>query len=136
MTHTVKRVTTFRVDVADEPGVAAGLARKLREAEVNLLGLWGYGMGSGRASIYMVPEKADALRRAAGLYKFHMMEGTAFLVQGADRLGALCETLEILARAGVNVHAVSGVVSGEQFGSLLWSEEQDAKRVGELLGAG
>ncbi|MEK6607228.1 MAG: hypothetical protein AABZ30_06155 [Myxococcota bacterium] len=68
-------------------------------------------------------------------HKFKMREGTAFLVQGEDRIGALCDTLETLARAGVNVHAVGGVATDGRFGSLLSTDEADVPRVAELLGA-
>lgn len=129
-----QKVTMFRLETEDHPGAAAAIARKLRDAHVNLIGLWGFGM-NGRAGIALVPENPDALRRAAGIHKFDLAEGTAFLVQGEDRVGALCETLDAVARAGVNVHAVGAVSARGVFGSLFWADEKDVSRVAEVLGA-
>ncbi len=58
-------MSDFLISLPDRPGELARLAKILREAEVNLVGLWGYGRGEGKARLYCVPQNAEEFRRFA-----------------------------------------------------------------------
>lgn len=44
----VKRVDCFFLEVENKPGVIAQFARQLKDAKINLKGLWGYSNAQGK----------------------------------------------------------------------------------------
>jgi hypothetical protein len=103
---------------------------------VNLLAFSGFPSGR-KAQIDFVPENADALRAAAKTAKWKLVgPKKAFLVNGADRPGAVAEILARLAQAKLNVTAVDAVcASGGSYGAILWVEQSDVAKAAKALGA-
>lgn len=136
MADTVRKVVYFKAFVPDKPGEGARVLGSLRDRGVNLLGFTGFPRGR-RAQLDFFPEDAASFRRAAkkaGL----TLEGkkTGFLVQGEDRVGAVAEYVEKLAKAGINVTAVDGMSAGEgRFGLMIWVKPEDVARAARAIGA-
>lgn len=127
------RTTDFWIDLPDRPGELSRLAARLREADVNLLGLWGYGATQGRARFYCVPESAEQFRNFARSAELPVREGVTFYLTAPNKGGALVRTLEQIAKAGINLLAIQAVSIDGEFGCFLWAQEQDWPALNDLL---
>lgn len=119
------RLADFWIDLPDQPGELARLASRLREADVNLLGLWGYGAEGGKARFYCVPESAEQFRNFARSAELQAREGITFYLKAIDRGGKLIQTLEKVAAAQINLLAIQAVAINGEFGCFLWADQQD-----------
>jgi hypothetical protein len=135
MTETVRLVDYFYVMVSNKPGEGARALATLREAGVNLLAFSGFPQGR-RAQLDFVPADAAAFKQAAKRAKWKPVgPKRGFLVQGDDRLGAVAELLERLARAKINVTAIDAVTVEGRYGAILWVASKDVKKAASLAGA-
>ncbi|HZN46239.1 MAG TPA: hypothetical protein VFB71_01340, partial [Ramlibacter sp.] len=61
---------------------------------------------------------------------------TVFLAQGADKVGALTQLLARLAKAKINLVALSAVTAGSRrFGMLFWVKPKDVAKASRVLRA-
>jgi len=120
MAVTVKKVTLWRTEVANQPGVLAGVLEPLAGAGTNLRLVMGYAMGdSGRAAIEVSPvsgKKATAAARAAGLAA---SPTACLLVEGDDRPGLGSAMARSIAAAGVNIHFLMAESVGRKFSAIF-----------------
>lgn len=123
----------FWIDLPDRPGELARLAARLREADVNLLGLWGYGAENGTARFYCVPESAEQFRNFARSAELTIREGMTFYLNAADHGGMLVQTLERIAAANINLLAIQAVAIQGEFGCFLWAKPEDSEALMHLL---
>lgn len=135
MTETVRLVEYFYVMVPNKPGEGARALATLREAGVNLLAFSGFPQGR-RAQLDFVPADAAAFKQAAKRAKWKTVgPKRGFLVQGDDRLGAVADLLERLARAKINVTAIDAVTVEGRYGAIFWVASKDVKKAASLAGA-
>jgi hypothetical protein len=127
------RVTDFQISVPDQPGEVAHLARDLKAAGINLRALWGFGIGGGQAELLCVPEDVNAFRAFLDERGHVYNERRVVSMTGDDKLGALVDTLEQIATAGINVHATDVVALGGQFVAYLWADEGQQEKLESLL---
>ncbi|HMN95266.1 MAG TPA: hypothetical protein PKC43_03520 [Phycisphaerales bacterium] len=134
---TWRMLPDFSIDLPDRPGELARLAARFREADVNLIGLWGYGSGAeaadGRARFYCVPESAEQFRAFIESTELVVAEGTTFFMEGEDHGGALVERLDRIALAGINLRAIEAMRAGDRFGCFIWVAPADWRRLAEVL---
>lgn len=121
------------VNLPDEPGELSRLTAMLQEAGINLVALWGYGPGKGDARFYCVPEQAEQFRSFANTAGFQVQEGKTLYLSGTDEGGALVETLQKIADAGINLQAIEAVAIRGEFGCFLWADEQNWDALANLL---
>ncbi len=126
-------MSDFSIDLPNRPGELARLASILREADVSLVGLWGYGSGQGQARFYCVPERAEQFRDFAQSAGLSVTEGKTFYLSGSDRPGALVEWLDKIAAAGINLQAIEAVGIHGEFGCFIWAEPKDLDNLKKLL---
>ncbi len=126
-------MSDFAISLPDRPGELARLAARLRAADVNLIGLWGYGSGTGEARFYCVPESAEQFRNFAQSATLNVEEGTTFFLHGLDHGGALVAKLDAIAQAGINLRAIEAVRAGNEFGAFIWAEASDWPRLADVL---
>lgn len=126
-------MSDFSITVPDRPGELARLAASMRRADLNLVGLWGYGEGRGQARFYCVPERADRFRDFVRSQGMEYQEGNTFYLTGADHPGALVEWLDRIASAGINLHAIEAVRIEGEFGGFIWADPGDWDALAELL---
>ena len=136
MADTVREVNYYYVTTSDRPGQGTAVLSVFRDAGVNLLAAHAFPSGR-RAQIDLVPENARAFTAAARKAKLKLSpRKRAFLIEGADRVGAIAEILEKTAAAGVNVTAITAIAAGKgRFGAILWVKPKDQRKAAQALGA-
>src|SRR5262245_44903978 len=131
----VKRVTYFSIDIEDRPGALADVCAALRDNKVNLKGLWGFGMGLGKAQVILVPQNPKQFQKACSAAGYRAKEGTAFYLAGAGLGGAECKTLDLAKAAGIYLHAMDAIAFGGKFGAYIWGEENNTENLARARGA-
>lgn len=138
MADTVRKSDYFKALIPNKPGEGAKVLNALKDAGVNLVGLWGYPMGKGKqAALELIPETAAGfgkLAKKAGLADVEKLSG-CFLIAGEDRIGAMAEVMSKLAAAGINVQSAKAVCAGAgSFGAAVFVAPEDAKKAAKALG--
>ncbi|NNF43223.1 MAG: hypothetical protein HKO59_04060 [Phycisphaerales bacterium] len=129
------RMSDFSITLPDRPGELARLGARLRAADVNLVGLWGYGGdGGGLARFYCVPEQAEQFRNFVESAELETTEGTTLFVSGDNDVGALVKTLETIAAGSINLRAIQSVAFGGEFGCFIWAEPSDWAELERVMG--
>lgn len=136
MSDTIRRAEYFYALVPDTPGEGFRLLSKLREGGVNLLAFSAFPATGGKAQVDLVPEKAEPFLKAckqAGV----TVTGpkSCFLIDGADRPGAVAEIVKRLADAKINVTAADAVCAGGgRYGAILWVKPESMAAAAKALG--
>jgi hypothetical protein len=135
MTDIVRKADYFSLEVPNKAGEGAACLKALKDAEVNLLAFTGFPSGR-RAQIDFIPDDAAKLRAVAKKNKWRLSaRKTVFLVHGDDRLGAIHEIVDKLAKARISFTALDAVSSGQgRYGAMFWVKPKDVARAAKLLG--
>ncbi len=126
----------FSITMPDRPGELMTLSTKLRDSEINLYGLWGYGgvdSINGNSRFYCVPENAAAFREFIKRENIKFEEGLTIYLTGPDSGGALVETLELIASEGINLHAIQAVAIRGEYGCFIWADPQHWDKLSQIL---
>jgi hypothetical protein len=136
MANSVRSVDYFKLSVRNQPGEACAALDKLKAARVNLLAFTGFPDGR-KAQLDFVPANSKSFLAAARKAKLRVSRAkSGFLIQGSDRVGAICDVLAKLVRRKINVTAVDAIsAGGGRFGAILWVKAKDHKRAATALGA-
>jgi len=130
-----QRVTYFKAGLKDQPGALLGIMQDLKSKNISLRSIWGFVKSEGNADLFVIPKdpkKLKSLWTASGLL---VEEGTGFFLKGTDKTGALVKTLEVLAKANMNIKAIKGIVVGGKYGVVLWFDAADVEKAAQVLGA-
>lgn len=130
-----KRVTYFKAKIEDRPGTLLGVAKNLRAKKIGLIALWGYSTQPGEADLYCIAKDADKFRSFAKAFGMTTWEATGFLLKAADKTGALVNTLEALAKAGINIIALHAMATAGNYGAFLHVSDPDIEKTAGILGA-
>lgn len=132
----VRRVDYYYTSVPDTPGEAYRVLGILKEAGINLLAFSAFPAEPSRSQVDFIPEESAPFLsacRKSGISLSDRKE--AFLIDGAERPGAVSESLLLLADAGVNVTAVDAVCAGAgRYGALLWVKPAAMEAAARALG--
>jgi len=129
----VKRVDCFLLEVEDKPGVLAQFARQLRDAKINLKGLWGYSNAQGKGRIACVPQNSKKFVDAAKKLGLTTTRETAFNISGPDKVGALCKVLDILDKDNINIQVFDAIGFRGQFGAYVWVDPKQVQAAAKAL---
>jgi hypothetical protein len=137
MNETIRLADYFYLYSPQRPGEAAHVLGTLRDAGVNLVAVSGFPQGR-RAQVDLVPEDPAALRAAAKKAGWKLTgPKKAFLIGGADRIGAMADVAEKLAAAKINIVSTQAITAGSGlYGAILWVAPRDVKRAAKALGIG
>ena len=130
-----KRVTYFKTMIEDKPGAGLALAQSFKTGKINLAALWGYGTPGGQAEAYCIPKDADKFRAFAKSAGMTTSEGVGFQLSGVDKTGALVNSLNTLAKAGVNVIAIHAIATSGNYGAFVRVPDADIEKAAAALGA-
>jgi len=136
MAELVQAVDYFYIEIPNKAGEAFRTLSVLKQAGINLLAFSGFPSGR-RAQLDFIPTDSQTFTKAARKAGFKLSaKKTGFLIQGEDRVGAMADVLEKLAKAKINVTAVDAVCAGGgRYGAILWVKPADRKRAAKALGA-
>ena len=136
MADRIRRIDYFYTQVPDSPGEAFRLLSGLKEAGVNLLAFSAFPVPGSKSQLDFVPESPDTVTSAAkkaGITLSEKKQG--FLIDGADRPGAVAEVLKRLSDVKINVTAVDAVCTGGgRYGAILWVKSASLEAAGKALG--
>ena len=136
MSQGVRRVDYYHLMVPNTPGSVARVLAGLAAERVNLLAFSGFPNGR-KGQLDLIPENSAALRRAARKLGLDLSaRKTGFLVQGADRVGAMTKVLGTLAASKINITAMDAVTAGAgRFGAIFWVKPKSVAKAARLLRA-
>ena len=128
MALTVKRITLWRREVENQPGVLAQTLEPLADAGADLRLVMGYRFpeATTRAAIELFPvtgKRATTAAQQAGLRPFEL---PCLLVEGDNRPGFGANIGRALADAGINIAFLVAQVVGRRFSAVLGVESDDA----------
>lgn len=132
----VRKASYYSMKVPQRPGSGAQLLAALKAAKVNLLAFTGFPAGGG-AQLDFIPKDNARFTQAARRAKMKLSaRKTVFLAQGNDKVGALTQVLNRLARAKISVVSLQAVTAGKgRYGAMFWVKAKDAARASRLLKA-
>jgi hypothetical protein len=136
MALTVKRISFWRREAADRPGLLAGALGPLAAAGAELKVVMGYRYPGEEkmAALEVYPvtgKKATAAARAAGLAASDI---PTLLVEGDDRPGLGHALSKAIADAGINLSFLVALVVGRRFAAIFgFAGEADAKTAAGLI---
>lgn len=136
MAFSIRTIEYFRATVKDEPGEGFALLSALASESVSLVAFTAVPHGTAETELTLFPESATALTRAAASIGIPL-DGPhrALFVQGDNELGAAAEIHRVLAQAGVNVIASTGLADTcRTFGYLIHLREADIPSAVRVLG--
>jgi len=137
MADKVRLVDYFYTHCADTPGEAFRLLSALKEGGVNLLAFSAFPEGMNRSQVDFIPENTDALLKAAKKAGLTLSDKKqCFLIDGADRPGAVADVLKRLSEAKINVTSCDAVcTTGGRYGAILWVKPASLTAASKALGA-
>lgn len=137
MADRVRKVNYCYMSVPNRPGQGAKLLGALKDSGVNMLAYSGFPTKAGKAQLDVVAEKLAPLRRIARRNNWRLSKPKrGFLIQGADRPGAVHRHIQKLAAKRINVTAADAVSAGKgRYGMILWVKPKDLGRAARTLKA-
>jgi hypothetical protein len=136
MALTVKRITLWRTEVDNRPGVLAKVLGPLAEAGADLQVVMGYRFPGNetKAAIEVYPVSGKKATNAASTAGLSASTIPTLLVEGDNRQGLGKEIAEALAEAGVNLGFVVTQVIGRRYSTVIGFErEEDARKAARLI---
>jgi len=117
----------FTIDVNHQPGAVAEIARALGSAKVNILALLGTAQGT-TGTIQLVAENAARAKKALDAAKINYRETPAESYELSNKPGALAESLDKLAKKGVNLNSIHATAAkGGKKAVVVYTVEAAAK---------
>ena len=136
MPETAKIVDYYYTCVDDRPGEGYRLLARMKRREVNFLAFSAFPSGPGQVQLNFIPENIEDLTRVATEMQIQMMgPKKAFMIQGDDEIGALCEAFRRFYEADINIHAANCVTDNRGgYGLVIWVSPLDYAAAAEALG--
>jgi prephenate dehydratase len=128
-----KSMTFFALTLPNRPGELAHFTAQLRDAGVNLMGLWCDAPGVVETRISCVPESPELFRKFFAGTNVPMEEGTTFFMAGPEKPGALVPTLQRIAAAGINIESIETISAGDRFGCFIWCDQGQLGKLAAVL---
>lgn len=136
MAVTVKKVTLWRSEVENKPGVLANVLEPLANAGADLQVVMGYCYpgNESKAAIELYPvsgRKSIAAAQAAGLSASSI---PTLLVEGDNKAGLGYTTAKAIAEAGINISFLVAQVIGRKYSAVFGFEtDADASKAATLI---
>jgi prephenate dehydratase len=128
-----KKVTDFVIRLPHRPGALASLASRLREADIEMIGMWGPVQGRHTMGFHCIPERAEQFRNFTRDSELDAFEQTAFLVDVPAKAGGLVMVLDAIAQAGINIETIQSITDDRSLAAILWVDEADEPHLQQVL---
>ena len=132
MGHTIRQVTAAVMQVEDRAGVLNRVLCVLRDSGVNMLAI--ASLRRQGTSLMAIPENVDTVRGLAAQQGVHLNTRQVFLVEGDDRVGALCDITKAIADAGINIEDVAALSAARRYAAVLTFADADLEAAAKALG--
>ncbi len=130
----VTKITLWRREAVDAPGVGAETLEPFAKAGASLKIVMGYRIHDGRAAVEIWPVAGRKVARAAAAAGLAASPIPALLVEGDDRPGLGHAFARAVADAGINLSFLMAQVVGRKFGAVFgFGSEADAKAAAPIL---
>jgi len=128
MAITVKKITLWRGEVANQPGELGKVLSPLATAGADLQIVMGYHYQGGgeKAAIEVYPVTGKKTKTAAEKAGLKDSSIPTLLVQGDNRAGLGSAIAKALADAGINIAFLVAQVIGEQFSAVIGFADNEA----------
>jgi hypothetical protein len=136
MALTVKRITLWRTDVENVPGVLANTLEPLASAGANLRLVMGYRFPQTpeRSAIEIAPVTGKRVTEAAQRAGLAPSDIPCLLIEGDDRPGLGAEIGRACAQAGINIAFLMAVALGRRFTAAMgFPDEAAAKGAAQAI---
>lgn len=136
MAVTVKKVTLWRSEVENKPGILANVLEPLANAGADLQVVMGYRYpgNESKAAIELYPvsgKKSTAAAQAAGLSASSI---PTLLVEGDNKAGLGYAIAKAIADAGINMSFLVAQVMGKKYSAIFGFEtDADAHKAATLI---
>ena len=130
MAISVKEITLWRREIANQPGTLAGTLAPLAEAGVNFRVLMGYRYpgNESKAAIEVFPISGKKQMTAAERAGLNAAEFPALLVEGDDRPGLGHRFATAVSERGINMSFLVAQVVGRRYSAIFGFERQEDAR--------
>jgi hypothetical protein len=138
MALSVKKITLWRKEVGNEPGVLAGVLEPLAAAGANLRVVMGYTFPGdpSRAAIEVYPVSGKRAAQAASAAGLAPAPISCLLVEGEDRPGLGAAMSRGVASAGVNMSFLIAETVGRKFSAVFgFASDADAAAAAKAIKA-
>jgi hypothetical protein len=138
MALTVRRITLWRADVANEPGALARALEPLAAAGASLSQVMGFRIPDApeRSAIEVFPVSGRRAERAAAEGGLRPFPIPAVLLEGDDRVGLGARLARGLADEGINIAFLVAATVGRRFVATIgFADERIVKRAMQRLRA-
>lgn len=117
----------FTISVENQPGTVAHIAKVLGGAKVNILALLGTSQGTS-GTVCLVADDAKRAKKALDNARISYEETSAEQYELSNKPGALAESLDKLAKKGVNLSSICATAAkGGKKAVVVYSVEAAAK---------
>jgi hypothetical protein len=135
MAVTVKRITLWRSEVENKPGMLAQTLKPLADARASLQVVMAYRFPGEptRGAIELSPvsgKKSQAAAKTAGLDRSSI---PTLLAMGDDRSGLGSEIAEAIAGAGINISFMVAQVVGRRYSAVYGFETEEEAQIATNL---
>ena len=130
-----QKVSDFVIRLPHRPGALANLAARLREADIEMLGMWGPVQGRHTSGFHCIPASADQFRSFSRDSDMDAFEQIAFLISDPAHAGGLIAALDAIAQAGINIEVIQSIVVDGAISAIVWVNEADEHALVQVLSA-
>lgn len=132
MGHSIRQVTAVVMQVQDEVGVLNRVLCVLRDSGVNMLAIASQRRQG--TALMAIPDDVQAVRELARQQGVHLQTRQVFLIEGDDRVGALCDLTESIANAGISIEDVAALSAASRYAAVLTFADADLEAAAEAIG--
>ncbi|MGD9495014.1 MAG: ACT domain-containing protein [Armatimonadota bacterium] len=132
MAHTIRQVTAVVMQVEDRVGMLYEVLSVLRDAGVNMLAI--ASLRRQGTALMAIPEDVQAVRQLAMRHGVSLQTRQVFLIEGDDRVGALCDITKAIADAGINIEDIAALSAAKRYAAVITFADADLEAAAKALG--
>lgn len=132
MGHSIRQVTAVVLQLEDRVGVLHEVLCVLGDAGVNMLAIASQRRQG--TALMAIPEDVNAVRELARSRGVSLQSRQVFLIEGDDRVGALCEITRAIAEAGITIEDIAALSAAKRYAAVLTFADADLEVAGRALG--
>lgn len=122
------------MQVQDRVGMLHEVLCVLRDAGVNMLAI--ASQRKQGTALMAIPEDPQAVRQLAQQHGVHLQTRQVFLIEGDDRVGALCDITKAIADVGINIEDIAAISAASRYAAVITFADADLEAAAKALGLG